>query len=347
MTSKRFLLALSFLLIAFSCDVNEGPQPDLNEVSRLIVSAEDIPEVTSSLLQEMGLRSGNNGRFSINGSESIGFNINWDRIKQLIDSTGKQTYTFGIEDTDNDPSTFYNLVFKISPDGDAYRPYVLKYTMNDDFANNYYAGIESFKTFRGQVQKTVITSTLSNLRGEAPNERSEFGDSGDELVGVDPCPNPTDIGNNNNSGSSGGGGNNNSNQNNSDNSNDNNTCDVYVLETDWYACVSVGNEVPDCHYSYTEYELVYENCGPDDSLSANLENDDACSDDDDNVPIIEPEDFGYKVCNKHIAFDEIPGDGSETSLTGEVRRVQVPAVHTETGEHVEAFLGGLVHYIWK
>lgn len=166
-------------------------------------------------------------------------------------------------------------------------------------------------------------------------------------MGVDPCPNPTDIGNNNNSGSSGGGGNNNSNQNNSDNSNDNNTCDVYVLETDWYACVSVGNEVPDCHYSYTEYELVYENCGPDYSLSANLENDDACSDDDDNVPIIEPEDFGYKVCNKHIAFDEIPGDGSETSLTGEVRRVQVPAVHTETGEHVEAFLGGLVHYIWK
>ena len=154
-------------------------------------------------------------------------------------------------------------------------------------------------------------------------------------MGVDPCPNPTDIGNNNNSGSSGGGGNNNSNQNNSDN----NTCDVYVLETDWYTCVSVGNEVPDCHYSYTEYELVYENCGPDDSLSANLENDDACSDDDDNVPIIEPEDFGYKVCNKHIAFDEIPGDGSETSLTGEVRRVQVPAVHTETGEHVEAFWG--------
>ena len=66
-----------------------------------------------------------------------------------------------------------------------------------------------------------------------------------------------------------------------------------------------------------------------------------CSDDDDNVPIIEPEDFGYKVCNKHTAFDEIPGDGSETSLTGEVRRVQVSAVHTETGEHVEAFLGGL------
>lgn len=85
-------------------------------------------------------------------------------------------------------------------------------------------------------------------------------------MGVDPCPNPTDIGNNNNSDSSGGGGNNDFNQNNSANSNDNNTCDVYVLETDWYTCVSVGNEVPDCHYSYTEYELVYENCGPDDNL---------------------------------------------------------------------------------
>ena len=95
-----------------------------------------------------------------------------------------------------------------------------------------------------------------------------------------------------------------------------------------------------CHYDYTETELVFENCEDLGIMSAYLEDDDACSNEDSNIPVLEPPiDFGFKICNnENLAFDRIPV-AYESGFTGEMIKVQLPAVHTETGETVNAFWG--------
>ncbi|MGM0580190.1 MAG: hypothetical protein ACQETL_05895 [Bacteroidota bacterium] len=48
---------------------------------------------------------------------------------------------------------------------------------------------------------------------------------------------------------------------------------------------------------------------------------------------------GFKICNRYIPFDEIPNDDEESSFTGEVLNVNVPAIHSETGDQVSAYWG--------
>ncbi len=48
---------------------------------------------------------------------------------------------------------------------------------------------------------------------------------------------------------------------------------------------------------------------------------------------------GFRICNRYIAFDEIPDDYEESSFTGEMLNVNVPAIHSETGDRVSAFWG--------
>ena len=283
---KLSALSLVVMLIMVACTRDEDELPGQSpEVKRFIFNAEQIPEVTSSLLQQMGLRN-SQGRFSVNSNLSTGFEIDWDHIKQLVDSTGKQTYTFGIKDTDNDPSTFYNLVFQLSPENEPYQPYVLKYTMNEDFAQAYYSGQEDFGSFRGKVKKIVINPTPSQQRGVYEGGGEDGSELGGEWVPGEECPGETYVGNNSGgNGSPGGGGLPNDLYPGDDSEW---MCEVYVIETDWYSCVSVGGGPQECSYDYTEYELVYENCGFNDVMSAYTGGDDACPNSDDNIPIVEP-----------------------------------------------------------
>lgn len=77
------------------------------------------------MLQKMGLGRGDKA-FSVNqGSSESQLKVNWDQIKQLIDSTGRQTYAFGIDDYDVDPYTFYNLVFMITEHQEAQQSFLI------------------------------------------------------------------------------------------------------------------------------------------------------------------------------------------------------------------------------
>jgi len=121
MKSIQLTLCLLLLLFISACQTqDEIPiEPD---IQRRIVSSSDIPQVTSSLLNELGLRNGVKGFSVFTEGNELGVAINWDKVKQLIDTTGKQTYTFAIEDQDNNPNTFYNLIFQLSPDNEPFQP---------------------------------------------------------------------------------------------------------------------------------------------------------------------------------------------------------------------------------
>jgi hypothetical protein len=142
--------------------------------------------------------------------------------------------------------------------------------------------------------------------------------------------------------------------------------------TDWYTCTAiVGIWDWECHYSYTEVTEVCDYVylpsggssgssgsggsddydpnsglpgypGPRDDKPKTADElcggtfDDATGECAEGELLNQP---GFEICNKYIPFDAIPQNDGETSFTGEVNRVHVPAIHTETGEQVEAFWG--------
>jgi hypothetical protein len=143
------------------------------------------------------LRNGGKGFSVFTEGTGIGVTIDWDKVKQLIDATGKQTYTFAIEDQDNDPNTFYNLIFQLTANNEPFKPYLMKYTMDEDFAAAYHSGEVDFGSFQGSVKKIRV-------QGIRNKSSSTFNDDGDEVLVGEACPGDTQINNNNGPGSSGG-----------------------------------------------------------------------------------------------------------------------------------------------
>ena len=181
-----------------------------------------------------------------------------------------------IKDQDNDPNTFYNLIFQLSPENEPYQPYLMKYTMDDAFAQSYYSGQADFSSFKGSVSKVRV-------QGFDTGQGSSFNDDGDEMLMGEDCSGDTQI--NNNNGTSGGP---------SDEDplgrmdpDEQWRCEVYIQPTDWYRCGSYNDEYFYCNYEGTLYEITYENCGTYDMSSS--DDDGFCQPTDDNIPIIEPD----------------------------------------------------------
>ena len=280
---KSYLIPSIFLVLAVipiaSCNPNENPVPDLpNETTRRIVSAKQIPEITASLLQEMGLSRNIGGKFSLNSNATVGFEIDWNKIKQLIDSTGKATYAFNINDTDNDPNTFYNLIFKVSEHGKPHKPFVLKYTMDEDFAANYQAGIEGFENFRGRIQRITISPPTNNLKGVANGPYSG------PIIPGDPCPEDTEV---KSKTQQSGPSNKNSNQNTTGLASGNWSCNPTVVTTDWYSCPDGYKHKSDCSFMETTIEIRFD-CSSATSNSVYSDGDDPCAKKDETIPVLEP-----------------------------------------------------------
>ena len=193
-----FLFLLGIVLITACQTDTVEPAP---ETIRQVVSAEDIPEVTSTLLNRMGL-SNSTGKFSMNnGTIQSEFDIDWDKILQLIDTTGRETYTFGIKDNDGSPFTFYNLVIRFNEFGDAYFPFLMKYEMSEDFIPQYLA-TGSLQNFSGKITKQVVSMPASGNNQHSYNADPDA----PRMVNGNPnCP-QDEINMNDGNGNSGGGG---------------------------------------------------------------------------------------------------------------------------------------------
>ena len=187
----RFLQNISaflFVMIAvWACQTTPDDTPVNIQApeSRRVVSIEDIPHIGNALFSELGFEQAD-GKFSLNnGSQNADLNIQWDEIKMLVDSTGRETYTFGIKHPQGNPYSFYNLILRVSPNGDVQRPYILNYEMDEAFIPVYHE-TRSLANFQGTVRKIILDAppAFHDMRGLANIEADTT-----NLLDGTTCPN--------------------------------------------------------------------------------------------------------------------------------------------------------------
>ena len=96
-TTHNFLYSLTILLALtwlIGCQSNDNPAPTFQE-QRRVVAAQDIPDVTSALLNKLGLRNTGNGFSVYQDTRHDDFNVDWEQVYQLIDSAGSETIPSG------------------------------------------------------------------------------------------------------------------------------------------------------------------------------------------------------------------------------------------------------------
>ncbi len=170
---RYFKVALALILVlvvpwACQSPVDEQPVEEPG-TKRRVVSAGDIPGVVNKLQVKLGLPAGVD-QFSTAGGAEGGtqqLKINWDEILQIVDSTGRETYTFAIEDEDGSVATFYNLILQLNADKQAYQPFLLKYEMDEEFVP-VYLSTGTLEGFSGRLTKIVLNGNLGiDRRGTA------------------------------------------------------------------------------------------------------------------------------------------------------------------------------------
>jgi len=280
--NSRVLLSwlACLILIVLGCRTDDQPELALIPLEkRMIVKAQDIPDITMTLMEKLGLPQGIQ-QFSLHGqsdSESA-LAINWDKIMQLVDSTGRETYTFGISDNDNDISTFYNLILKFNEDGQAHKPFLLKYTMDPEFVTEF-RRTRSMENFRGKIKKIFLDGI-----GSSPNTNNTafLDNSGGVLLGSE-CPDDTEVGDDP---SPGGGGNQDTGP--DPGSGSSYECTTYIVTTTWYsqACTSDGCEAP---VVVGIEESVVTECGWT-TVNSSSDSSGDCVPTDEEIPILIPED---------------------------------------------------------
>ncbi len=258
---------LAMMLIVMGCQRDdEVPFEEPPSVKRMVVTAEDIPDVKNTLLQKIGITSEARLFSSNNGDKATELSIDWDHIKQLVDTTGRETYVFGIDDTDPDPHVFYNLVIRYSDNKEAHQPFLLRYKMDEDFFSEY-VRTNSLENFRGTTQKIPINGT-----SDTPERSRAFldGDVGGIDVG-EPCPeeNPVNGGGGNDLGGGSG---------------PTYECSQYLVTTTWYSqtCTRSGCEPP---VEIGQEQSIVTECGWVNENSAAVGNDN-CNPETGEIPIV-------------------------------------------------------------
>ncbi len=277
--NKYKWLAL-ILLVLPGCQRDDGaPFEEPVMESRMVVSAEDIPEVKATLLKKM--QSGDNAKlFSANMGAENNLAIDWQRVMQLIDSTGQKTYTFAIADEDDDPFSFYNLVMKYSALGDAHEPFLMKYTMSEGFIPEYLS-TGSLENFQGTVKKIRISQnsgTTSSYNSKAPSDSRGVA-SGED----DSCPGTT-VG----SGSNNGGGDTPPDANNPPDSGGV-SCETYIVTNTWYSQACGGGTCEEPIVTGRNSSVVTICNREGDTGEAAGGGEDDCDPDEGEIPILKPD----------------------------------------------------------
>ena len=225
------------------------------------------------------------GLFQVANEGAEKFKIKWDHIRLLRDSTGMETYAFGVEDINNDPKTFYNLIFKLTPEGTPYQPYLMKYSMTEAFAEQYYA-TGSFDGFSGSIQKIIIKDLYTAFPGLLVQP-----DNDEQMVG-EPCPTNTQMSNgSSSSGSTGTSGSGSSGTGTNDTYQGSSVttsfrCQYFVTPVDVFQCEDQQCNTKTYDYTYYEYSKV---CTTSYIVNSSSDGDDACKPKTEDTPIIVPD----------------------------------------------------------
>lgn len=122
------------------------------------MSAQDVEGLTQALHSKLSIAS--NGSLSLYQSAEqleLEYTIDYQNVRQSIDSLGNQIFTFGLFDKDNDPKTFLNMILKKDIDEGYQTPYLLRFEMTDEFYQEFLQS-RSLLNFEGTINKLAISA---------------------------------------------------------------------------------------------------------------------------------------------------------------------------------------------
>lgn len=191
--SNQLLLACLFLLV-FGCRTDDTA-PDFSvkpvqlEAKYSTVDANEIPEVINALNQAINLNTGNRGTANL-GQVSTPFgDVSMEDIFQVIDSLDNRNYTFSVDDLDDDPFTFTNLVVKKRESGSIDPPYLLIYETDSLHREGFKSSGFAMDRFTGLIHKRYLQNfskperNTANLGGSYSTSGGDCGYSSRSLNG--------------------------------------------------------------------------------------------------------------------------------------------------------------------
>ena len=110
------------------------------------------------LNQALGAGTGTRGTAN-HGNVGLPFGeVSLEDIFQVIDSLENRNYTFSVDDLDEDPFTFTNLVIKKREDGSIDPPYLLMYEVDSTYQDGFLASGFAMDRFTGVISKRYLQS---------------------------------------------------------------------------------------------------------------------------------------------------------------------------------------------
>lgn len=168
MTIARIKSLFLFIIIIgiHSCTDSYDSQDVTLENSRHVVKPEDIPHVTTRLLDQLDLNNGSERLSMAIETGNSEFTIDWTKILESIDQSGISTYTFYLNSDSNVPKVFYNLVMRLDSENNAYKPFIVRYEMTEEFFGRYQA-TQSMEGFDGKMRIIPVKGAGGNLENRA------------------------------------------------------------------------------------------------------------------------------------------------------------------------------------
>lgn len=155
MKKNHIFYFLGFLFMLISCQTDdEAPMTKTQERIVSFVDKSTIPDVMDQLGRTVESRIEKRTSANI-ASSSIG-SINLDRIMKVIDTLKNTNYTFLVDDGDNDPFTFTNMLVKKREDESLDYPYLLEYTVDSAFREEFVSNGFAMDHFTGTILKRYL-----------------------------------------------------------------------------------------------------------------------------------------------------------------------------------------------
>jgi hypothetical protein len=207
--------------------------------------------------------------------------LDLNSIHQIVDTLGNETYAIRVLNEMPSSKIFYNLILKYTPEGDARRPFLIRYEMDDETYLKY-TSTGDLSNFRGKMQRHFIDKVGIKIpRSSSLGGGFEDGGIGGELPGVnsDPCPTQRTPGN----GESG--------------TNDGpppeqagSGCKLVEKRTEYYTrvCDSNGKNCGPRTYQYTIVSIAVECDGPSGGSTSSDNTTEVCEKETEEIPILEP-----------------------------------------------------------
>lgn len=157
-------ILLIILTVLGSCQkVETGDVNPIVETKVSKVSMEEIPDVIR-VLNETLTHSQLGDRPQANLLSSDLGAIDLSIIMEVIDTLESKNYTFLIQDDDNDPFTFSNLIIKKRANGSIDYPYLLEYVVDSSRRLDFISSGFAMDGFSGNVSKRYLDSSVSNKK---------------------------------------------------------------------------------------------------------------------------------------------------------------------------------------